>query len=197
MAKYNRDTSFDNYFLLGDSYKQQDVIVNKFTGDEQWESCKKSCENCKICRDVSPFRQNCWRHCDRCKYCKFRDHRSSQKHHPPYWTRHPYTPDPDDIDFALSHRTTSKVCGPVMYAEYIKQYNDYINCKKCQQRNKCWSKYQEKCVECSDEQLAVPCEEKYGCPNPNGASYGYGPPRNPMYTSCRKCWKKQYTTLLP
>lgn len=186
----------NHYFLLGDAYKQNDVIVKKVTHDEQWESCKLAQENCKICKNVSPFPNECWRHCDRARYCQLRGHRSSRPHQPPYFNRHPYLPDPDYIKFAPSKFTTNGVCGPVMYTEYIKQYNDYINCKHCQEQNRCYSKYQKKCVECSDEQLAVGCEEKYGCPNPNGPLFPYGPPRDPKFTSCRKCWEKRYTTLL-
>lgn len=188
--------SLNHYFLLGDAYKQNDVIVNKITNDEQWESCGVACDNCRICKSTSPFGMQCWRHCDRCRYCKFRGHHTAQTRDPPYFNRHPDLPDPNYINFAASKFTTGGVCGPVLYADYIRQYNDYVHCKQCQLRGECWSKYQQKCVVCSDEQLAVPCEEKYGCQNPNGPLFGYGPPRDPMFTNCKKCWEKHYTTLM-
>lgn len=196
MAKYDRDTSFDNYFLLGDAYKQNDVIVSSVTHDEKWESCRLSCENCRVCKSVNPFRQQCWRHCDRCRYCNFRGHLTTKTHDLPYYNRHPYTPDPDDTLFTASNLATPRVCGPVAYAKFIDQYNDYVHCKQCQRAGKCWSKYQEKCIECSDEQLAVSCERKFGCPNPNGPLFAYGPPRNPVYTDCRMCWNTGYNTLV-
>jgi hypothetical protein len=185
MAKY--DKHYDSYFLLENPYKQK--ITNTITDDEKWKSCKDACEDCRICKIVNPFRQQCWRPCDRCRYCKFRNFESSKTHDLPYYNKHPYLPDPAFVDYTAPTMVTSRMCGPVAYARYINQYNNYIRCKECQAVGTCWSKYRGKCVECSDEQLAVPCERKFGCPNSSGNLFPYGPPKNPIYTDCKLCWK--------
>lgn len=184
-----------SYWLLGDSYRQTDSYVLNTTSDEKWMNCKDACNDCRICKSVNPFYQQCWRSCDRCRYCHLRDHKSSMKRDPPYYMRHPYTPDPDYIDHSLAKFHTTAVCGPKMYEDWVKQYNNYMQCKRCQQQDKCWSQYQQRCIDCDEGHLAKSCEDKFGCPNPINPYFPSVKPINPQFTDCRPCWYKGYNTL--
>lgn len=194
-----------SYWLLGDQiapngYTEDSYVLNTTT-DEKWMNCKDACEDCNICRKANPFYQNCWRSCDRCRTCHLRNHRSLKTRDPPYWNRHPYAPDPNlseasiNIQHPMSRFTTTNVCGPVMYQEFINRYSNYVQCQKCQSHGKCWSRYQQKCVDCDEGHLAKSCEIKFGCPNPMGPMFPYVPPRDPLMTDCRPCWQSGYTTL--
>jgi hypothetical protein len=147
----------------------------------------KSCDVCKSVNGKSPLR--CSKVCDQCIQYQLR-HNPDKGLDLPYANRHPYLPDPDYITYADSTMVTPRICGDVIYAEYIDQYNDYINCQICQTQKKCWSSDRHKCVECSERQMKVPCARQYGCQNAYGPIFPSGPPINPMYTSCRKCWQK-------
>lgn len=62
---------------------------------------------------------------------------------------------------------------------YENQYNNYESCKMCSDKNMCYNHVLESCVNCENGKNN--CEELYGCHN--------GPPMNPKYTDCIKCWK--------
>ena len=87
----------------------------------------------------------------------------------------------------------SNVCGVNKKREYEEQYNNYIQCKICRDSGKCWSRYQQKCVNCDAGQMSKTCERLYGCKRnanvPNDI-VEYVPPKNPLYTDCRLCWKE-------
>jgi hypothetical protein len=194
-----------SYWLLKnevtpDGYTDHSLVF-KITADEKWMNCRDACQDCNICRRANPSYQQCWRSCDRCRNCHLRNHRSLRYRDPPYWNAHPYAPNPDlssgvqsiHVQHPAARFTTTHVCGPVLNQEYIHQYNNYMQCKRCQENDKCWSKYQQKCVDCDEGNLATTCEDKFGCPNPMSPMFGAGPPRDPLFTNCVPCWRTGYT----
>jgi hypothetical protein len=184
------------------------------TSDETLLKCKDACKDCNTCLKANLFQidsslQQCHRECDRCKYCQFQEHNYDQTYDPPYWNRYPELPNPilygdvlysemgskdqlaiGKLEYAPSKFTTSNVCGPVMYQEYIDRYNDYKQCKMCAKYSLCWSKERQDCVQCEPQQLLRTCETRFGCSGntPNNID-GYVPPKDPLYTACIPCWK--------
>jgi hypothetical protein len=95
----------------------------------------------------------------------------------------------------LSKQFCDNVCGVNMCREYRDRYEGYMQCKRCEQQSKCWSQYQNRCVECPDYTSPGRCEEKWGSANLRGSQFGYTPPVNPMYTDCKPSWHQNtYTT---
>lgn len=177
--------------LLGDNYIDDGSYVLNFTADEKWLNCAGACDDCKICRSVNPFYQQCWRSCDKCRYCHLKEAKSVNRD-PPYFNRHPDTPDPRFVDFSLAKFTTTGVCGPVLYNDWVKQYNNYMQCLRCQEQDLCWSPYQQRCIECDEGNLNRTCESKFGCPNTKNPMFPPVPPINPLYTDCVRCWGRGY-----
>ena len=184
--------------------------VKHITSNEKVKKCQKACDDCNICLKVNSNYQSCFRECDRCKYCQFKDHNYNQDYDPPYWNRYPELPNPilygdvlfseigskdetpiGKLNYAQSKFTTPNVCGPVMYKEYIDQYNNFLECKKCKKHGLCWSENMRTCIKCDPRQLERSCESRFGCRGntPNNAN-GYVPPKDPLYTACIPCWKQ-------
>ena len=70
-----------------------------------------------------------------------------------------------------------------------------MQCKRCQMQGQCWSQYQDRCIECSPTQASIPCENKFGCVNPNGGEFQNTPPVDPMHSNCNPCWNSnKFTT---
>ena len=156
---------------------------------EKW--CNTACQRCNDCKGESRGWSECWSACDECNRCNARKVRSDV-----------YT-DPSNYvllqrklsDMPLPKQFCDNVCGVNMCKAFRKQYDGYGQCKRCQQRGQCWSEYQGRCIECPRSQRFRSCEEKWGCPNPNGSQFGAVPPTDPMFTECRPCWNSlNYTT---
>lgn len=83
------------------------------------------------------------------------------------------------------------VCGKQVCDNYYKRRNDFYNCQRCQLVQSpgpmCWNSNLQKCVPCSREKALAPCEETYGCANPNGFPHNKVAPINPLYTGCTNC----------
>lgn len=185
-------------------------LIRHVTSDEKSKKCKNACDDCSICMTINNDYQLCYRECDRCRYCSFKKHNYDQEPDPPYWNRYPELPNPilygdvlyselgskdelpiGKLNYAQSKFTTSNVCGPVMYQEYIDQYNNYMECKNCKRSGMCWSQNSKTCVHCDQNQLNRSCESRFGClgNTPNNVN-GHVPPKDPLYTACIPCWKK-------
>jgi hypothetical protein len=152
------------------------------------------CKTCDICKSVNGNSLlRCSKVCDQCIQYQLRHTPtlSSKGLDLPYYNRHPYLPDPRFIKFAESQMVTPRVCGPVIYAEYIDQYNAYSNCQICQLKGECWSSERHQCVTCPKKQMQVSCGKQYGCQNAYGPIFPSTGPINPMYTNCQKCWAKK------
>ena len=196
---------YENSFLL-DDYPvefQSDRNINHVTADIINTSCEKSQDECDFCKKTEGV---CWQQCNRAKYCKFKKQQSSFAHDPPYFDDHPYSQGLSGLPmiqkelarrYAQSQMITPRVCGPAMYTEYINQYNNYTECQRCKKENTCWSQERQKCVNCRNNQQS--CGKQFGCLTSSNSGTGvypllldndsYGPPIDPMYTRCKKCWK--------
>lgn len=190
---------------------EKSTLKRHVTSDDLVEKCDDSCSDCSVCLKINSNYQSCNRVCDRCKYCNFRAHNYKLDFDPPYWNRYPELPNPllygdklyseageiqtnklGKLNYAHSKFTTTNVCGPVMYSEYIDRYNNFLECKRCKQRGMCWSQNRQHCVKCDNDQLQRSCESRFGCigNTPNNIG-GYVPPKNPLYTACIPCWKEK------
>lgn len=155
--------------------------------------CEAACDRCEDCSPETRTWDGCWSACDECNRCHQRGKRS-EFYNDPYnymfpWYQRKLSETP------LAKQFCSNVCGVNMCRAYRQRYDGYAQCRRCKQKGQCWSQYQNQCVPCSESQLMKSCEEKWGCPNPNGSQFGFVPPRDPMYTDCIPCWNPVgYTT---
>jgi hypothetical protein len=159
----------------------------------QKDWCDTACKRCTDCKSESRSWDECWSACDECNRCYARSVRADVYDDPyyymPWWGNRSFAETP------LAKQFCSNVCGVNMCRNFRKRYDGYRQCKRCQQRGQCWSEYQSRCIECPRSQRFKSCEEKWGCPNPNGTQYGYVRPMDPMYTDCKPCWNPLlYTT---
>ena len=85
------------------------------------------------------------------------------------------------------------MCGEKTCQEYYYKLNNYLNCKRCQNRRGskgqplCFDPNKQKCVECAPELALIPCEDRFGCANPQGLPHRRGPPIDPRKTGCQMC----------
>ena len=83
---------------LNDKYIE--TLPRHVTTDEILTDCDTVQEECETCLKANAYRGEknaimfCHKICDRANYCKMRNHNYSQTCDPPYWNRHPLTPDP-------------------------------------------------------------------------------------------------------
>jgi hypothetical protein len=159
--------------------------------------CATSCKTCKMCKKDTRDYDDCWAQCDNCNRCHA-DYHNSKQYNEPYEYR-PWFLSVDNHSFSVvpySKQFCDNICGVRMCKKYRKRLNDYDQCRRCQIQGMCWSPYQERCIKCDLNSAMKPCEDKYGCPNPEGYEFGNVPPINPMFTNCNACWDQtSYTTL--
>ena len=163
-----------------DKYLANQNCTNTYRG------CDSACAECNACKRESRSWSECWRKCDQCNRCAAAEYREN-KYADPYYYQAPWvhrtlatTP--------LSKQFCDNVCGVNMCNAYRDRYNGYMQCKRCEMQSKCWSPYQQRCVECPPDSSPGRCEMKWGCPNPNGSQFGHRPPIDPMFTDCKPCW---------
>ena len=84
-----------------------------------------------------------------------------------------------------------KKCNKKVCNNYRDRIHDYNFCKKCKKGNKCYSKPQNECINCSKRDLNLKCvsSNSYGCQNPRGYLKPDVPPINPAQTKCIPCWE--------
>jgi hypothetical protein len=155
--------------------------------------CVTACQRCDDCKREERGWDECWSACDECNRCYARTVREDVYDEPynymPWWDNRKLSETP------LAKQFCSNVCGVNMCKAFRQQYDGYAQCKRCQQQGLCWSQYQGRCIDCPRSQRFKSCEQKWGCPNPNGAQFGYVPPRDPMFSDCKPCWNSLlYTT---
>lgn len=80
-------------------------------------------------------------------------------------------------------------CGQATCDRYYRRLNDYRMCQFCQslREPQCWDASAQRCVRCPPGVALRPCEDQFGCRNPNGWFHTRVPPQNPKYTGCRMC----------
>lgn len=176
-------------------YKFMAKDSNRF-GFYRQQNCKAACDNCTKCQKDTREHDQCWSSCDMCNRCNA-DYENSRSYDEPYEYR-PWFLSQDNHSFGIVPYTKQfcdNVCGVRMCKKYREQFNNYQQCKRCQLQGKCWSPYQQRCVDCGYDRAVIPCEEKYGCPNPNGFEFANVPPINPMLNECNVCWdQSKYST---
>lgn len=130
----------------------------------------------------------------------------------PYWVRRHRNPkvfsDPKPIEYSDPSGYTYQIpeyppyvywypnpmecrdsCGTKVCNEHYRRVNNYRMCQRCQSLKKpmCWNSEAQKCVACSPRQALSPCEDSFGCRNPNGWLQSNVAPIDPKYTGCRMC----------
>lgn len=160
------------------------------------EYCNTACQQCDDCERETRGYSECWSACDECKRCQASAIRADVYDEPYFYVLQPRTLAGTP---AIAKQYCDNICGVNMCKAYRARQDGYNQCKRCEQRGQCWSQYQQRCVQCPGGRAmtgsASSCERKWGCPNPNGAEFGYVPPMDPMFSDCRPCWNPmQYTT---
>jgi hypothetical protein len=167
--------------------------------------CEAAYQHCNDCKRETRNWDECWRACDQLNRCHARSIRADV-YNDPYnyvypWSRRTLSETPLPTQFC------DNICGVNMCKAYKERNNNYQECKRCEQSGgqfrsqsggqfRCWSPYHRRCVECggtaltADSQRFKTCEEIWGCPNPNGAEFGYVAPIDPMYSDCIPCWDR-------
>lgn len=169
------------------------LVRRECSDSAQNQKCENACVACADCKRGTRTWSDCWKQCDECNRCAAAAHRNDS-YSDPYYYENPWyqrtlatTP--------LSKQFCDNVCGVNMCRAYRERYEGYMQCKRCEQQSKCWSQYQNKCVECPPHTSPGRCEQKWGGHNLKGAQFGYTPPIDPMYTDCKPCWNdSKYTT---
>ena len=154
------------------------------------KNCDLACKHCKMCKKETRDWDKCWSACDNCNKCHANVKTNATVvpyfHTPPLHFQN---------NFTISPKFCSNVCGYNACQAYRKRYDNYVQCKRCQQKGQCWSEYQKRCVQCNHVQLLKSCEDKFGCPNATDSRFPSVPPRDPMYNNCQLCWQEtDYTT---
>ena len=153
------------------------------------KNCTEACDKCKMCRKDTREYDQCWSSCDACSGCQA-DEMNARVYDEPYEVR-PWFLTQQNHSYAMLPYTMQycdNICGVRMCKRYRKQQDAYEQCKRCQLKQQCWSQVQEKCVDCSHTQYTKPCEQRFGCPNPNGGEFANVAPIDPMFTNCMPCW---------
>lgn len=165
-------------------------------------SCDEMCIECQDCKRDPRGRLTCWEKCDDCNRCaaaSYRNNATSRGWGPitgsslnefdaPYYYVHPWGPDRTLDTTPLSKQFSAGVCGVNTARAYDERIDNYRMCKTCEIRGQCWSPYENRCIECPADSSPGRCEDKWGCPNQNGAEFGFRPPVDPMFTNCKPCW---------
>jgi len=153
------------------------------------QQCKRACSRCDLCSKDTREYDGCWNSCDECNRCSA-DSKNSQVYDDPYEYR-PWFLSEDNHSFNIIPYTKQycdNVCGVKTCKKYREQYTNYQQCKRCQLQGKCWSPYQERCIDCGYDRAMQSCENKFGCKNPNGYEFANVPPINPKFNKCQICW---------
>lgn len=176
-------------------YKFIDKDSSRF-GFYREQNCKSACDNCNLCKKDTRDNSDCWNSCDMCNRCNT-DYKNSQSYDEPYEYR-PWFLSKDNHSFGIipyAKQFCDNVCGIKICKKYREQYANFIQCNQCQLQGKCWSPYQQRCIDCGYTRAMEPCENKYGCANPNGFEFANVPPINPMFNNCTVCWdQSNYST---
>lgn len=160
------------------------------------QKCEEACEACRLCKNDTREYDDCWKNCDRCNKCHV-NYKNNQVYNEPYEYRpwfltqanHSYSIIPYAKQFC------DNVCGVRTCQKYRTQLENYHQCKRCQLQGKCWSPYQQRCIDCGFDRAMKSCESKYGCANKNGFEFENVPPINPMFNNCVICWdQNKYLT---
>lgn len=125
--------------------------------------CRTACKQCADCKTEMRSWSDCWSACDECNRCYAEAYRSDLYTEPYYYRISNRTLKTTP---ALAKQYCDGICGVNMCNEYKQRLVGY---KQCQDNTE--------------------CKRKWGCPNPNGAEFGYVAPIDPMYTDCQPCWK--------
>jgi hypothetical protein len=159
------------------------------TSNYKSDKCKIACKQCRVCKKDTREYDDCWSACDMCNRCNADSH-NAKIFNDPYVYR-PWFLSKDNHSFEtvpITKQYCDNLCGPVMCKKYNEQMFNYTQCLRCQEQRKCWSPYQQKCIDCGYDRSIVSCEKKYGCNNPDGPQFAKVPPINPMYNNCTVCW---------
>jgi hypothetical protein len=139
------------------------------------EQCARVCQECKECKSdrSQPWGwSDCWQKCDECNRCSAAAH-NADSYNDPYYYRPDWAQRTLATTPALSKQFCDNICGVNMCKVYRERLDRYDECKR-------------------QERLSATrngdCERKWGCPNPNGAEFGYRAPIDPMFTDCKPCW---------
>ncbi len=130
---------------------------------EQRDFCKSACKQCTDCKRET--RGWCSSACDECNRCY------AKTYHDDLYTE-PY-------HYRISNRTLKET--PALSKQFCDNICGQNMCNKYKQR---LQKYHE----CKMSQPVVVCNRMWGCPNPEGAEFGYVAPSDPMYSDCKPCW---------
>ena len=170
--------------------------ISGSTKENYEDSCEAACKQCKLCSLDTREYGDCWSACDMCNRCHA-DYKNSQVYNEPYEYR-PWFLSQDNHSYGIvpyPKKFCDNICGVKMCKKYKEQVNNYEHCKRCQEIGKCWSPYQQRCIDCGYNRAMKSCEDKYGCANPNGYEFANVPPINPMLNGCNVCWdQSNYST---
>jgi hypothetical protein len=161
--------------------------------------CREKCNKCTICKTLASPYSPCWEACNSCNQCKDGIKRNDMWNKP-YTYLWPHNPRAHSQPNIVTHRLgrmpvsqfCSNVCGHNLCKEYREQYDNYMQCQRCQIKNQCWSPYQNRCITCEPHQYQKSCARRWGCVSPEGPEFGFVAPINPMFTDCVPCWSRTF-----